>query len=247
MSGDPLHPRDAEAVEYVLGTLPAAEREALEREMAADASLRRLVREWEEHFAPLAERVPALDPPPTLWASVLTAIGQGRAGAAPQPANVVAWPAAEDLARLRRSRTLWRGAALAAASIAATLALVVAAPGWLPSGPGKPLVAVVNRSGELPALIVRVDPRAGTVQVRAVATETPVGHSLELWSIVGSGTPRSLGVLAPGTARVSVRSEDRPRLDGATIAVTVEPAGGSPTGGPTGPVVYSGKLFVETP
>lgn len=245
MSGDPIHPRDPEAAEYVLGTLPAAEREALEREMLRDPSLARLVRSWEERLAPLAEHVPSLEPSPTLWASILAAIGQGQA--APSAGNVVPFPAAADLAALRRSRTLWRGAALAAASIAATLAAFIMAPGLLPSRPSSPLVAVVNRSGELPALIVRVDPRAGTVQVRAVAPEIPAGHSLELWSIVGSGAPHSLGILAAGAPRVSVPAQDRARLDGATIAVTVEPSGGSPTGGPTGPVVYSGKLFVETP
>ena len=33
--------------------------------------------------------------------------------------------------------------------------------------------------------------------------------------------------------------------EGATLAVSVEPKGGSPTGAPTGPVVYSGRLVRE--
>ncbi|WP_375460765.1 anti-sigma factor domain-containing protein [uncultured Enterovirga sp.] len=242
MVAEPIHPRDAEAAEYVLGTLPLAEREAFGREMAADSSLAGVVRSWEERLVPLADQVPPLEPSATLWASILAAIGQTR----PETAGtIVPWPA--ELVRLRRSRALWRGAAVAAASMAAALALFVASPNLIPSDGSKALVAVVNRSGELPALIVRVDQRAGTVQVRAVQTETPAGQSLELWSIVGTEAPHSLGILAPGATRVSVPAADRARLDGATIAVTVEPAGGSPTGGPTGPVVYSGKLFVEAP
>jgi anti-sigma-K factor RskA len=48
-------------------------------------------------------------------------------------------------------------------------------------------------------------------------------------------------------ARIVLAAGEAGRLEGATIAVTVEPKGGSPTGNPTGPVVYSGKLVPETP
>lgn len=232
-------PADGRAVEYALGTLPFADREALAREMAGDPALAAEVREWETRLAVLVDGVAPVEPSAGLWGRIAQAIGSAPVAAA---TNVVSF----ELERLRRSRTIWRGVATGAAALAACLAVVLASDRLAPaSSPGAGLVAVVNRSGELPALIVRVDPAAGTVQVRALAAETPNGRSLELWSIVGSDAPHSLGTLGIGATRVSVPSADRRRLDGATLAVSVEPPGGSPTGGPTGPVVYSGKLVAE--
>ncbi|MDE2398501.1 MAG: anti-sigma factor, partial [Burkholderiales bacterium] len=65
-------------------------------------------------------------------------------------------------------------------------------------------------------------------------------RTLELWALPVHGAPRSLGLLAlQGTTTVR-----RPALlrDAQAIAVSVEPAGGSPTGAPTGPVVSLGRL-----
>ena len=65
-------------------------------------------------------------------------------------------------------------------------------------------------------------------------------RSLELWSVPAQGAPRSLGVIAADQATVVQRGE---LLKGAeALAVTLEPAGGSPTGAATGPVLYLGKL-----
>ena len=54
------------------------------------------------------------------------------------------------------------------------------------------------------------------------------------------GAPRSLGVLPGGSGVVALRGKVLAGAD--TLAVTVEPAGGSPTGAPTGPIVYAGKF-----
>lgn len=237
------HPRDTEAAEYVVGTLSPAERESFARELDRDPALLAAVRAWEERLAPLAEAVPPVEPGPSLWGSLLRAVAPE---ATPPTGDVLPFAAAGEIRRLRRSRAIWQGATAAIASLAAALALYIAVDRGAP-GPQPGLVAVVNRSGDLPALIVRVDPRAGTVQVRELAAETPTDRSLELWSIVGGGAPRSLGLVAPGPTRVAIPPDDRARLDGATIAVTVEPRGGSPTGGPTGAVVYSGRLVSEAP
>ena len=65
-------------------------------------------------------------------------------------------------------------------------------------------------------------------------------RSLELWAVPKAGAPRSLGVLPGGSGTVALRGKV---LEGAdTLAVTLEPAGGSPTGKPTGPIVYAGKF-----
>jgi anti-sigma-K factor RskA len=228
---------DLRAAEYVLGTLSADERAAYRHERAASPALRAAERAWEARLAPLSDAVPAVVPPPGAWEGIAARLPS----AAPRSSVVDLRPA------LRR----WRRAALAAGALAAGLGLFIAVERLLPEilGPkadSAQYLAVVNRGGELPALVVRVDPRAGTVQVRALAAEAPRDRSLELWVVPAAGAPRSLGLVrAEAGSRLPLPAADRAVLDGASLAVSVEPPGGSPSGAPTGPVVYSGRLVRE--
>jgi len=65
-------------------------------------------------------------------------------------------------------------------------------------------------------------------------------RALELWAVPASGAPRSLGLISATSATVLRRGR---LLDGAAaLAVSLEPTGGSPTGAPTGPILFVGKL-----
>ena len=110
------------------------------------------------------------------------------------------------------------------------------------SGPGESYVAAVNRGGDKPALLVRVDLGSRKVTVRSVAADTPNGRSLELWYIAGGKPPRSMGIVEQASRTLPMPTDAD---TAATFAVSVEPVGGSRTGGPTGPVVYSGQLIKE--
>jgi anti-sigma-K factor RskA len=227
---DPAADPDLRAAEYVLGTLDAGERAALEREAAADARMAGRVRAWERRLAPLLAGLPSVAPPPWVRAALLRALPEAPDG---RP---------DQLARLRRQVRRWRFAAAGTGLLAAGLALFVAAGSRPeePAGDGRYL-AVVQTGGARPALIVRVDTRAGTAQVRPVGADAPAGRSLELWYVGGQG-PRPLGLVGNGPSRVQLPPGASP--DG-VIAVSVEPPGGSPTGQPTGPVVYTGTLIAE--
>ena len=241
MTGDPFDTedsfgagspdRDIQAAEYVLGTLPQAERTAFARALATDANLQAAVANWQTRLAPLAETVPEVAPPAGTWLRI-------RAALRPTGDD----PRVESLTRgLRR----WRLGALGASALAAGLALALGLGRFLPPDPDTgQYVAVVNRGGELPALVVRVDTRRGVAQVRSVAADTPREKSLELWYIAGDGAPRSLGLVEVGRASMAMPEIARgASLETAVLAVSVEPPGGSPSGAPTGPVVYSGKLL----
>ena len=236
--------RDEDALAYVLGIGPETERAAFARAMSADPALAALVADWEERLAPLAGALPEMPPSPGLLASIEAALDRsGRTATV----DAGSFGSARDLGRLRRSRNMWRSAAAGAAALAAALAIYISVErrtGPLTKGV---LVAAVNRSGELPALIVRVDQEAGTVQVRALAAEAPSDRSLELWSVVSGRPPRSLGLVAGPRTVIPIGERGGDLGDGITVAVTLEPKGGSPTGLPLGPVVYSGKLVVENP
>ena len=227
---DPGAAPEMRAAEYVLGTLDARERADVEREAAADPAAARRVRAWEDRLAPLMGGVPAVVPPPRVRAALLRAIPD-RAGP-------------DQLAVLRRRVRRWQAAAGAAGLLAAGLALFVALAPGPRDGAGRGeqrYLAVVQGGGALPALIVRVDLRAGTAQVRPVGAEAPAGRSLELWYVGASG-PRTIGLVGAAPSRITL--PQGASGDG-VIAVSVEPQGGSPSGQPTGPVVYTGKLIAE--
>lgn len=221
---------DGAAGEYVLGTLPPDERAAFTRALEGDAGLRALVAEWEARLAPLAVAAPPVAPGPGTWAGIAA-----RIGATPEASG------GARVIRLERGMRRWRLAAIGAGALAAGLALWIAA-GPRPGAEGAQYLAVVDRGGALPALIVRVDLGSGLVQVRSLAAETPPDRSLELWYVGAGAAPRSLGLVTDASARLPVPVALREGAEGGSLAVSVEPKGGSPTGAPTGPVIYSGKL-----
>ncbi|MFN4008899.1 MAG: anti-sigma factor domain-containing protein [Pannonibacter sp.] len=239
---------DALAGEFVLGTLTARERREADLRLTTDPDFARLVADWRRRLAPLDDSAPSVTPPADLFARIEAQI---EAAAAPLPAAASISPASDLLLR-RLNR--WRAAALAAAAtstaLAASLAALLLAP--LPEAEpvvaGQKYLAVVNRDGAQPAIVVSVDIETGIVSLRDLGAEQPADRSLEVWYLAGDGSrpPLSLGVLADSAdiTHLPVRDADYGRRD-AAIAITLEPKGGSPNGDPTGPVVYSGKLIPE--
>ncbi len=249
--------REARAGEYVIGTLPADERTAFERDLQGDPALQAMVHAWEEGLAGLADLVPDEAPDPQVWAALERTLERMTRRdianpAAPAPDYL---SLAANAAALSRSRARWRATAAVMTAMAAALALFVASTIWRETSlqktglrdHGTSYLAVVNRGGDLPALVVQVDTASGVVHVRSVAAETPTGRSLELWYIAAAGgAPRSLGLVDRPTRDAAIPAVAQGgNLAGGTLAVSVEPQGGSTTGGPSGPVVYSGKLIQD--
>lgn len=239
---------DALAGEFVLGSLTASERREADLRLETDPDFARLVADWRRRLAPLDDSVPPVAPPADLFARIE---GQIAADAVPLPAAASVTPASDLLLR-RLNR--WRAAALAAAATSTALAASLAAlllaplPEPEPVVAGQKYLAVVNRDGAQPAIVVSVDIQTGIVSLRDLGAEQPADRSLEVWYLAGDGSrpPLSLGVLADSAdiTHLPVRDADYGRRD-AAIAITLEPKGGSPNGDPTGPVVYSGKLIPE--
>ena len=182
-----------------------------------------------------------------------------------------------EIAALRRRMRRWRRATAAVTAIAAAFAGIVVvrelAPEMLPaqlrpnvrvqvvevtktvevpvpSPRPAQYVAVLQRDAASPAFLLTFDLDNRVMTVRTVGAEQQRGKSYELWIIATKDpTPRSLGVI--GTEEFSIRRQlaryDAATINSATYAVSIEPVGGSPTGLPTGPVVYTGKLIQTTP
>jgi anti-sigma-K factor RskA len=180
---------------------------------------------------PIAER----EAPADLWAKTA-----GRIEAQSSGTNIVGIEQ-----RLRR----WRAATFAASAIAAALLLVVGAREFSAPRPDKTLVAVLQKDAQSPAFLVSVDLERRQMTIRAVAAKPEPGKSYELWLVHDElKTPRSLGLVGaqPVTVGPTLAAYAPNVIEDATLAVSLEPPGGSPTGAPTGPVLWSGKLLQAT-
>ena len=194
--------------------------------MVTNAALRDAVAYREETLHPLSELALPTEPPPELWDRIAARLD---GGAPTRPAL-----------RLWSTQTPWRWSTAGFAAIAAALALYIA---LKPVPPAPSFVAVLQAPQHDQANWVAMAGHRGLL-VRAVegAIPPPSGRAFELWAIApGAAIPQSLGVIPPeGVFHLdalppSVR-------DGATLAISIEPPGGSPTKQPTGPVVFVGAL-----
>lgn len=225
------------AAEYVLGTLPADERARFAERLRSDSELRSTVSRLQARLSPLDDLATPETPRAEVWREIeRQTFGGGVASNDNDAANVV---------QLRRRVSVWRGATFVAGALAAGLAAIVvidrtSVPLETPTGR---YVAVVDSDGHEPALIAEVDTISGVIRVRSVQARTPPGKSLELWHVAEGEAPRSLGVLKAGLDAQTIRDAAAAGPVGGILAVSVEPEGGSPSGAPTGPIVYTGKLI----
>ncbi len=116
--------------------------------------------------------------------------------------------------------------------------------------PSAQYVALLQRDGGSPAFILTVDAASKNFTGRKVGADAEPGKSFELWLISDKlPQPRSLGVIGGSdfTARPVLADYDAGTINAATYAVTVEPAGGSPSGRPTSAPIYIGKLIETVP
>jgi anti-sigma-K factor RskA len=223
------------AAEYVLGSLDRATRLRAEQMRRSDPAFVRLVDLWQRRLAPLAATVPEVEPPAEVWTAIERSLGgHQRAPAAP----------AAPRPRVMDSLAFWRWATLGASALAAALALYIVLTPAAP--PATRYVAVLGRGDASPALLVTVDPAAGRMTIRPLETATVEDRALQLWLVAGGqAPPRSLGLLDPAheiALELDPQAEANLRPS-AALAVSLEPPGGSPTGLPTGPVIYQGPLL----
>ena len=235
--------RAALAAEHALRLLhgePLQRARALE---AKDAAFAAETARWRGRLAPLASEIDHAAPPGAVWDRIAAELG-----AESSAAN-------DNAVGLRRRLVLWRSATGAMTAIAASLALVLALqPRQVVSPPvpspvtrpasATPMVAMLG--GDSGTKVVASWNPAARQLVLAVPGDMPAdpAHAHELWVIPAGGKPRSLGTMGAGKQMHMTLAETLARLlqSGATIVISVEPPGGSPTGAPTGPVVAAGAL-----
>ena len=228
--------RDALAAEYALGTLQGSARRRFERSLKDDPRLRRLVTDWQNRLAPLDALAEPVQPPARVWNAILDRI-QLASGRRVSPASRGFWG----------SLTFWRGAAIVSALAAVVLAvsLTTITP---TKQPPQMMVVVMSDQKSTPGMTVSwpMQPKGEPklrIRVTGHETMTP-DQAWELWMVPGGDQkPVSLGLINTDVEQeLTVPRQLMPAMNQAWgLAMSVEPRGGSPTGLPTGPVMYKGQ------
>jgi len=220
---------DALAAEYVLGTMRGAARRRFEALLPAHVELRRATAAWQERLLPLTEAIDPVEPPGEVWRRISDRLDRRKSVA------TGAW----------QRLSFWRGLTAFASVAAIGLAVLLASP--RPAAP--PVVVVLAPTGAAASgaaagpIVASISGDGTTLVTRPIVpVAAQPDRALELWAVPTDGSgPRSLGVLPTGAgATVALRGKVLAGVD--TLAVSVEPRGGSPTGKPTGPIVYAGKF-----
>lgn len=223
------------AGEYVLGTLPAGQRREVAQRLAREPLLRAEVDAWEQRLLPLTALAPAVAPSARLWPRIAASlaarpVGVGVAG----PALAAGWRRWWDDVRL------WRGLAGGAVAASLALALVLA---LRPAAPEAAFMVV---------LVAPQDRGAGWVVQTSInrqltltplrGTVVPDRKALQFWTKApGWSGPVSLGMVQSNRSLKLALDQLPPVQPDQLFEITLEPATGSPTGKPTGPVLYIGK------
>lgn len=228
---------DRLAADYVAGTLRGPARRRLEALLPAHPALRAAVHAWQDRLAPLTATIEPQTPPAMVWQRIEARIGGGSAAA--EPAAPRWW----------QRLAVWQGVSGLALAGVLGLSVLLASPGPVSapvivvlSAASPPPGSASGAAGVVPASFVASISGDGRAMVTRPLTQVAMqpDRTLELWAVPPSGNPRSLGLIAADAPTVLRRGQ---LLDGAAaLAVSLEPTGGSPTGVPTGPVLYVGKL-----
>lgn len=229
--------REILAGEYSLGLLTPKAARGFERRMKADAGLRGMLRAWDRRFNSAVEALSPVEPSAQLWIRIYENLPKKelRGGEAK---TVSLW----------ESVKLWRNFAFLGSALAIfLLAYVGFGPGFRRAVVPTQVAMISDANTSKTAWMVSVMPEGKMLKVQAM-TPPPMaeGKSMELWMLPADGkSPVSLGLLPmSGTMMMPIGKDKMTILAQASgLAVSLEPKGGSPTGAPTGPVLYQASLY----
>lgn len=213
---------DALAVDFILGAMKGAARKRFQRLMMEQPNARQTVWRWEQHLNPLAESLPATVPDKAVWQRIQQRLGWMVPVAPEAPARIGKY---------------WLALATAASLL---LAVIMLRPLLL--SPVSQEIAVIQTSDAKAWWLV--SKAENTLLVKSTAAVTgDVQHDYELWMLPANGqAPISLGLLPQQGQRTLGWPVEAEGIQIAALAVSLEPVGGSVTGGPSGPVLFTAEI-----
>lgn len=226
----PAEEAETLAAELALGLLDGPEAEAAVRRLQDDPPFAQAVRAWQERLAGLAEGLTPVMAPARARQAIRERLGHAVAPLSNDPTERAPW---------------WRGpfgVILGLMAVAAVAVLLV-----MPGLRGGAPVVVPGYQAQLVAaeqnLSVSATARGREMEVALESGAAPSGRDWEIWWIEpDGGAVISIGLVPrEGVLRMTL-PEGLDLEEGVQIALSDEPAGGSPTGVATGPVVAVAPL-----
>ncbi|TKR33475.1 hypothetical protein FCE95_04030 [Luteimonas gilva] len=221
------------AAEYALGVLDAQARREAERRIAEDPAFAAEVAAWEARLATMLDEAEPVAPPERVWPRIRATLGHDANEKKSAPR-----------ASLWQSLPFWRLAGATGFAFAAAAMVYIAVQRPPETVSGAPYVAAIRRDDGSAAYSATLDMQRGMMVVMPLGDgSVDASRVPELWLIPADGKPRSLGVIKrDGAMTMHLPAPLRDMADGAMLAVSMEPPGGSPTGSPTGPVMAQGRI-----
>ena len=217
------------AAEYAIGTLHSRARRRFDALMRDRSDVRLAVWRWERRLDGLYDGLKPVDPPASTWRRIRYRVNVGSGVSAKSSSETSGWwPRFATLAITMIAVAFWLGTNLSDAPTPDRVAVF--------SDPQAQALWVITAEEDTNALI------AETAGVPARDDD----RVYQLWALPAEGQPRSLGLLNTAAGRYELPAADDITIaalnSSASLAISLEPPGGSPTGLPTGPVVYQATL-----
>jgi anti-sigma-K factor RskA len=219
------------AGEYVLGLLDGEAKMTVERRIASDAEFAREVEAWRSRLTAFDDTVEPRAASDTLWSRIEASLA---ASAAQAPETQPLWSRFWNNLPALRAATL--GTTFAALLLAVGLGFAIRAANQ------QPVMVAVLVDGNRTGAVVHAFADGRVVLLPLMPIDVPAGRAIEVWTLPSRERgPVSIGLMSRAqTLQLSLKDLPPPKPD-QLLERTLEPATGSPTGRPTGPILFKGN------
>jgi anti-sigma-K factor RskA len=218
------------AGEYVLGLLEGDIKADVERRLASDASFAGEVEAWQVRLAAFDDSAAPQPAGDDLWRKI-----EAGMPAHAQPAKSAA-PSIRLWYSLPALRASVYGFAVLAMMLSVALGFAVQ------KAIQQPVMIAVLLDGNRAGAVVHTFADGRSVLLPLTAIHVPEGKALEVWTLPSRERgPVSVGLMNQArTLQLQLKDLPKPGTD-QLFEITLEPAGGSPIGRPTGPILFKGN------
>jgi anti-sigma-K factor RskA len=226
----PDHDDRTLAGELVLGLLEGEAKAEAERRLASDPAFAREVEGWRMRFSEFDSNTPLRPVDEQLWRKIEAAL----------PSTATPDPAASAWTRFWNSLALMRATALGASL--AVLVLAVGLGFAIKAARQQPVMVAVLLDGDRAGAVVHAFADGRTVLLPLTSINVPPGRAIEVWTLPSRERgPVSVGLMSQARSLELSLKDLPPTRPDQLFELTLEPATGSPTGRPTGPILFKGN------